>query len=116
MVSRTLARAAGFLGSVEGKGSFIGEHESRFRIFLCVLFSVPELDSGAGCCGIDLPSCASAIECGISRRYIFLSWKRIEVSSCIVPPILGLAFPLLGDGENERWMWVVVEVPGLSLV
>lgn len=101
MVSRTLARAAGFLGSVEGKGASIGEHESSFRIFLCVLFSVPELDSGAGCCGIDLPSCASAIECGMSTRYIFLSWKRIAVS-CIIPPILGFTFPSLGDGENER--------------
>lgn len=96
MVSRSLARAAGFLGSVEGNGSFKGEHESRFSVFLCMLFSVPEPDSGAGCWrGVGLPSCASAIECGMSSRYMFVSWKRIAVSSWVILLIFDLVSLLL---------------------
>jgi hypothetical protein len=107
MLSRTLATALGFLGSVDGNGSFIGSHESRLAFFLRKVFpvySVPELDSGTCWCGVGLPSCASAIEYGMSRRYIFVSWKRIAVSSWIVLLILDLVFPLVGDGENERWI------------
>lgn len=116
MVLRRLASAAGFLGSVEGNGSLIGEHESRFSIFLCVLFSVLN-DSEVGCCDVGLPSCASAIECGISMRYIFLSWKRIAVSSCIVLLILVILLPwLVGDGENKLWIAVHRVVVELSLM
>lgn len=98
IVSRTLARAAGFFGSVDGYGSFKGEHESMHCFFL--VLSVPDLDSVANIFdsrGADLP-CARVIECGMStRKALLFAWKRIAVSRS------PLAFFVIVDKFVSGW-------------